>query len=133
MIEAGLFYLLSHTAAITSICGTNPTRVYPGNFPTGPSYPAMAYKIIGTRPGPTLDTSGMQRLRMEFECRAADALTASTMREALRELLEGYRGLLNDGTLLQDGQLIQMMDGYVDDPRVYVRMIEFYLFFNFSS
>ena len=130
MIDEGLFYLLSHTTAITSICGT---RIYPSAFPPDPTYPAISYKLIGARPDPTLSTPGYQRFRYEFDCRAVDAVVAGDLRQALRQTLEGYNGLLNDGTFLQDGQFIQTVDDFADDPRVYRRMIEIYLFFNFSN
>lgn len=102
-------------------------------MPDNPEYPAITYSIIGARPEPTLRTSGYQRYRVEFRCRDKVALNASTLREALREALEGYNGVLTDGTFLQDAQFIQLMDGYLDNPRVYVRMIEMYLFFCFPN
>lgn len=130
MIDAGLFTLLSTTSAITALCGT---RIYPVTFPTGPTYPAMAFKWIGAKPNPTLRNSGYQRWRMEFECRDHTYALALAMRGALRSTLEGYNGVLSDGTFLQDAQFVQLRDDFEDDPRVYCCTIEFYLFFNLSS
>jgi hypothetical protein len=76
---------------------------------------------------------GYQRHRIEFRCRAENALEAIGLREALRHTLEGYNGVLTDGTFLQDVQFINLMDSYVENPRLYERTIEFYLFFCFPN
>lgn len=128
MIEAGLFSLLSTTAAITTLCGT---RIYPAVLPTIPTYPCLRYKLISAKAEPTLSTSGYQRWRIQFDCFANTYASAVALRAAIRSALEGYRGTLIDGTYLQDAQFIQLGDDYEDDPRVYCAMSEFYLFFNF--
>lgn len=130
MIEQGLWQLLSTTSAIASLCGT---RIYPVTLPTGPAYPCVLYKTIAAKPSPTLQTSGYQRWRIEFDCFAETYAGAAAVRSALRSTLEGFRGTLNDGTYLQDAQFIQLGDMFEDDARVYRCMVEFYLFFDFSS
>lgn len=130
MIATGLAALLSSTPSIQALCGT---RIYPDERPPGVTYPAMTFYLVSAKPSPTLDTSGFQRHRYEFCCFGASPIDAETLREALRHALEGYRGLLSDGTLLQDAQLNGGDDSFEDDPRIYKRVIEFYLFFNFSS
>lgn len=130
MINAGLFALLSTTSAISSICGT---RIYPVVRPTGATYPALTYKLIAAKPSPTLQTSGYQRWRIEFNCFAGTYDQAAALRAALRSTLEGFNGILGDGTFLQDAQFIQLGEDFEDDPRIYCLMIEFYLFFNLSS
>lgn len=130
MIQVGLAALLNNTPAIQALCGT---RIYPDARPPGVAYPAMTWKLIAAKPSPTLSTSGFQRHRFEFCCFGVSPIDAETLRETLRKALEGYNGVLSDGTLLQDAQFIQALDSYEDDPRVYERMIELYLFFNFST
>jgi hypothetical protein len=130
VIETGIISLLNSSFAVTSLCGS---RIFPDPMPENEVYPAITYMMIGARPDPTLDTSGYQRHRIEFRCRAENALQAIGLREALRHTLEGYNGPLTDGTLLQDVQFIQLADNYIDNPRLYVRMIEFYLFFCFPN
>jgi hypothetical protein len=130
MIEQGLWQLLSTTGAITTLCGT---RIYPAVLPTDPTYPCVLYKMIAAKPSPTMATSGFQRWRIEFDCFANTYLSAASLRSALRSTLEGYRGTLSDGTYLQDAQFIQLGDMFEDDARVYRAMIEFYLFFDFST
>jgi hypothetical protein len=127
VIEAGLFSLLSTTSAITTLCGT---RIYPAVLPTDPTYPCVLYKLISAKPSPTLSTSGFQRWRVEFDCFGQTYASAVAVRSAIRSTLEGYRGTLTDGTLLQDAQFVQLGDFYEDGARVYRCMLEEYLFFN---
>jgi Protein of unknown function (DUF3168) len=129
VIEAGLFALLSTTGAITSLGAT----IYPVVRPPSPVYPCISYKLIAAKPSPTLQTSGYQRWRIEFNCFATTYAQGVALRAALRSTLEGFRGTLNDGTYLQDAQFIQLSDDYEDEPRIYCCMDEFYLFFNFGS
>lgn len=130
MIEQGLWHLLSTTTAITALCKT---RIYPVILPTDPTYPCALYKTIAAKPSPTMDTSGFQRWRVEFDCFAYAYMDAAALRSALRSTLEGYRGVLSDGTSLQDCQFIQLGDMFEEDARVYRCMVEFYLYFDFSN
>jgi hypothetical protein len=130
MIEAGLYTLLSTAAAVTAITGQN---IFPDEVPKNPTYPALEFRIITETPDPTMDTSGYQRLRFEFTCKAATPSVAAALAGALRKLLEGYNGALSDGTFLQDAQFADFRGGYDRDALVYLRTIEFFLFFNFSS
>jgi Protein of unknown function (DUF3168) len=130
LIKAGLFHLLSTTSAITTICDT---RIYPDVRPTGPEYPLIEYKEISSISNPTWDTSGMQRDRYQFDCCAASSLGAEQLREALRQTLNGYQGVLSDGTYLQYARLITRTSSYSDMPRIYCATIEFYLLYNFTN
>ncbi|MGC1784453.1 MAG: DUF3168 domain-containing protein [Acidobacteriaceae bacterium] len=128
MIEAGLFTLLSTNAAIAALCGT---RIYPAVRPTGATYPAMTYRVIAGRARPTLNTSGMQRFRMQFDCYGATYGDAVDLRAAVGRLLNGYQGLLSDGTFLQNGIFLGPLDDFQDDARIYCCGVEFYLMFDF--
>lgn len=130
MIKAGLFHLLSTTPAIAAICAT---RVHPDLRPTSPLYPLIEYKGISLKSSPTLTTSGMQRDRYQFDCCAGDSLLAEQLRDVLRQTLNGYQGVLSDGTYLQNVLLNNMLDSYTDIPRIYCATIEFYLFYNFTN
>lgn len=129
MIKAGLFHLLSTTPAITTLCAT----IYPDLRPTSPLYPLIEYKGISLKSSPTMDTSGMQRDRYQFDCWARDSPAAEQLRDVLRQTLNGYRGVLSDGTYLQNALLTNMLDSYTDVPRIYCATIEFYLFYNFTN
>lgn len=130
MIEAGLFHLLSTAPSIVALCGT---RVYPDVRPTGPKYPLIEYKEIAGAGDPTFETSGLQRDRFQFDCYGETKSDAALLRDALRKTLNGYNGLLSDGTLLQNALLIGKNSAYSDDPRLYCCTLEFYLFYDFTD
>jgi hypothetical protein len=130
MIEAGLFNLLSTAPSVTALCGT---RVYPDVRPEEPVYPLIVVKEIAGRANPTLDTSGMQRDRFQFDCYGSSKNDASLLRDALRKTLNGYNGLLSDGTLLQNAVLMNKTSSFSGTPRIYCCTYEFYLFYNFTN
>lgn len=130
MIEAGLFHLLSTAPSVSALCGT---RIYPDVRPTDPTYPLIEYKEIGGRGSPTWDTSGMQRDRFQFDCFGKTKADAAALRDALRKTLNGYNGLLSDGTILQNAILIGKGSSYTEDPRIYSCTMEFYLLYNFTD
>jgi hypothetical protein len=130
MIEAGLYTLLSTASPIVAICST---RIYPDVRPTSPVYPLMEFKEIGGIARPTFNTSGMQRDRFQFDCFGQRKSDAAALRDALRQTLNGYQGLLSDGTFLQNAWLINKGSSYSDDPRIYCATYEFYLLYNFTN
>lgn len=130
MIDAGLFHLLSTATAITDICQT---RIFPVLLPTGPDYPAVTYQLISATPQPTLNTSGFQRWRIQFDCWGKSYADAAGLRAALVKTLNGFQGVLSDGTRLQNADFLQLTDFFADDARVYRCMVEFYLYFTLSS
>jgi hypothetical protein len=101
--------------------------------PTGPTYPLIEFKEIAGKANPTWDTSGMQRDRFQFDCYGERKSDAALLRDALRKTLNGYNGLLSDGTLLQNAILINKGSSYSDDPRIYSCTLEFYLLYNFTN
>ena len=130
MIDQGLWTLLTTSAQITSLCGT---RVYPDVRPTNPVYPLIEMKEISGIGRETWDTSGMQRDRYQFDVYAETKAAATTLRDAVRQVLNGYNGVLSDGTFLQNAWLINKMSSYSDDPRIYKSTMEFYVLYNFNT
>lgn len=130
MLKSGLFHLLSTTSAITAICGT---RIYPELRPTGPLYPLIEFKKISKKANPTLDTSGMQRDRYQFDCCAQTDIVAEQLCDVLRQTLNGYQGVLSDGTHLQNAIISNENSSYTDMPRIYCDTIEFLLLYNFTN
>ena len=130
MIQAGIFSLLSQNTSISALIGS---RIYPVLLPEDSTLPAMTYHVIGGASMPTLSTSGMQRMRMQFDCWGQTYDDAATLRSTLISALNGYQGTLSDGTNLQFAQLIGPgTDFFEDAPRQFRCMCEFYLFFNFN-
>jgi hypothetical protein len=131
VIEAGLFNLLSTAPAITAVCGT---RIYPVVMPTGPAYPAMCYRTIVAPQHPTMNGTGMQHWRIQFDCWAETALGAAAVRAALlKTLIVEEQFLLSDGTLLQSATLHNVSDDFMSASRVYNYMADVTLDFNFQT
>jgi hypothetical protein len=131
-IEADIYALAMTCTALTAIIGT---RFTPMIIPEGSAMPAARFLPAGGQSFPTFSTSGLQKLRVQFDFFADiengtydDAMNA---REAWREFLNGYSGTLESGTLLQNADLIQYLSFAENDARQYRCMVEFYLYFVF--
>lgn len=130
MILTGLVALITGTTAWSNLAGT---RLYPVTLPEAPTLPAATYHIIGGTSEPTFETSGMQKLRVQFDHYGNTYAAANQLREATRTLLNGYQGTLSDDTVLQNANLIQSVDFFENDARQYRCMSEFYLYFDFND
>jgi len=129
-LKAGLFSLLSGFSGITALAGT---RFYPITVPENPTLPAIRYLYVGGSSDPTFETSGLQKLRIQFDCLGATADDADALRTALIQALNGYRGALSDGTYLQLADLLGPGTDFFDnDARQYRCIVEFYLYFDFA-
>jgi hypothetical protein len=130
MLAPGLFHLLSTESTIAALVGT---RIYPVALPTGPTLPAIVYYSAGGTGDPTLDTSGLQKLRYTFDCWGETYAAADQVRDALVAFLNGYRGALSNGILLQMAEYIQPIDSFKDALRQYCCAVELYFLFDFPS
>jgi Protein of unknown function (DUF3168) len=130
VIDEGLWSLLSTSAQVSSLCGT---RIYPEVRPTDAKLPLIEMKEISGIGRQTWDTSGMQRDRYQFDCYAKTKGAAVVLRDAVRQVLNGYRGRLSDGTFLDNAWVINRVSGFQDDPRIYISTIEFYVLYNFTN
>jgi hypothetical protein len=75
--------------------------LYPMLLPEGTSL-GTTWRVVGGSSDPTFTTSGPQRLRIEFDCYATSYAAADALRSVIRTILDGYQGLLSDGTFLQN-------------------------------
>lgn len=138
MITNGLYALITGNTAIAAMIST---RLYPVKLPEGVVYPTMTYQVISQVGDPNVTTAGLQRMRIQFDCYGSMLSPAGVdgysdavlLRDALRQLLDGYVGTLSDGTVLQNAVRIQSVDYFDDDARVYRCMCEFNLWFVYSS
>jgi Protein of unknown function (DUF3168) len=126
-----IFALLTSSDAVNTLC---PGSVHPMQLPENPTLPAATYQVVGGSSRPTLDTSGMQKLRLQVDCVGKSYLDADKLRWALVNFLNGLSGTLIDGTVLQLAQFIQPIDfAYWDDSRQFRCAAEFYFYYNFTS
>ena len=129
MILQGLVSLIASDPAYTTAMSGN---VYPMLLPEGTSV-GTTFRVVGGSSDPTFTTSGPQRLRIQFDFYAPTYAQADAGRNALRTLLDGYEGLLSDGTYLQNCIHIQLIDHPYDYEAKLMRLgSEYYLFFNLS-
>lgn len=129
MLDAGLHDLLEANKA--SIANAS---FWPGELPQNQTGACGTYMCVGGSSDPTLDTSGMQRPRYQFDCYGDSALQAMTVRSALIDLLNQFSGTLTDGTVLQNADLIQYTGPHFDqDRRKFYCMVEFYLIHDFGQ
>lgn len=134
MFTCGLFDLLKSFNDLIAIVGG---RVFAVVLPENATLPAMTYQVVGGSSEPTFDTSGLQKVRVQFDF-FADSKTgsykaAAGARDALRKLLNGYTGTLSDGTVVQNADLIQNIDFFEEYPRQFRCMSEFYFYFTFNA
>jgi len=141
MILAGIVALIVQAGSGLEAITAN--RIFPVTLPenvgaaayTG-GFPAIVYKVISVTPDPTFDTSGLQRMRIQFDCYGVGTATASGyavasgVREALVDLLDGLHGRLPDTSWLEGALLVDYQDGFMNAARQYVAITEFYLLFN---
>lgn len=127
-VKAGLFSLVTGNAAVSALIGT---QMYPITLPEPPTLPAIRYHVAGGSELPTFDTAGMQQWRFQFDCVAVDADTADALRSALIACLNGYVGVLSDGTRLS-ARFLGPLEFFDSDPRQYRCAAEFYLNFTFN-
>jgi hypothetical protein len=127
MLEAGLYKLLTDNAADLG------ATFYPGELPKNAALPAGTYTTVVTVSEPTLETSGAQKPLFQFDCYGNTALESETLRDALRVLLNGFTGLLDDGTYLDNVDLADMRGPKFDpDRRMFYCALDFRFIFDFS-
>ena len=117
MIEAGLQAKVANDPTVSGLCGT---RVYPVKLPDSPTLPAVTYQGISTNPDSTMDgPSGFVEVRLQFDCWGETYGDAKTLQDAVRLALDGYTGLLSDGTAVFNVMLDTASDLYEPDSRLY--------------
>lgn len=130
MIQIGLYNLLVNDPGLSALIAD---RITPVMLPEDPTLPALTYLDISLVSEPTFESSGMQRMRVQFDSHAEGYQQSIAVQDALRLCLDGYQGLLSDGTFLQNAQRISAMSAYDDVPRQFRAVSEYYLFFTLTS
>jgi len=65
--EQTLYSTLKNDAGVSALVGT---RIYPLLLPQNPTYPAITYQRISTRPVMTRTGNGLDFVRMQIDCYA---------------------------------------------------------------
>jgi hypothetical protein len=91
-IKTALYTYLSTQSAITGVVST---KVYPGRAPTGASLPYITYSKLAEPPYHNFGGADIiANPTFEFECWANSDVTAESLMEALRNVLDGFRGTM---------------------------------------
>ena len=123
-LSHGIFALLSTAAPLGG------AKVYPDQLPENPTLPALEYQWVGGGGKPSLNASGPQRWRLQVNAWGSTFDSAETLKWAV---LNGYRGTLSDGTLVQFIQLIGPIRlSFENDAREFGCGVEFYVHFCFN-
>ena len=129
MLETGLASLLGSDPTLAGFVGD---RVTPVTM-VGDCRPAITFHLIGGSTDPTFESSGLQKVRVQFDVWSSSYLQGAQVRDALRRFLNGFVGELADGTYIQNADLIQNLDFYEDDAREFRCGSEYYFYFTYNN
>ncbi|QMV19691.1 DUF3168 domain-containing protein [Granulicella sp. 5B5] len=136
-IEAGLFQLLSQSAALQALVGNPAAFVFPVMLPEKPPLPCISYQLVGGSANPALTRSGVQRRRYQFDFWAdyeqGTYDQAIALRDAVIHLLNGFTGALPNGFYVTSILYHQSLDGFENDARQYRCTAEFYITYNLPA
>jgi hypothetical protein len=93
-LEAGIFQLLTTTPELVALQGTNAFFLL---IPEANQLPATTFRAAGGSGRQTLDSSGPQRRRFQFDFRATNGPDAIQLRDATRGKLDRFTGALPNG------------------------------------
>lgn len=128
MIESGLVSLLRVTPAITALIGTDHSKdVYAVLVPPTATYPCLSYHSTSKPPEVSLDNSGQESTRIQIDCWAKSYAEVKALQVALHALLDGFKGRLPDGTLVDLSTRDVEGDYYESDNEIF-RCLSEYIF-----
>jgi hypothetical protein len=135
MIEVGIAQLIAANAAVQALIGS-PARLYPVLVPEDPTYPCASYQLISEVPRYLIDgSSAMNQIRFQIDTwsgglQNASYLTAKAVQAAIRAVLEGFTGLLSDGSHVAWIEVVSARDLYEQNARCYRTSTDYMIYFN---
>lgn len=124
MIEIGVVSLLEANSALTALIGT---RLYPVLLPEVATYPCVTYNVVSSTNDYTFETKEISRKRIDFNCFGETYIDCKAVKQALRNVVDGYVGTLTDGTRVLGTFSGTELDFFEDHARVY-RVLAEYIF-----
>lgn len=89
-LEEGIYSHLTAESTITDIVST---RIYPRQLPQNPTYPALTYRRVSTRTQHYHNAGdSLPFPRYQFSCYAATYAGTKSLANALRAILDGFKG-----------------------------------------
>ena len=124
MIETALFQQLTADQTVASLIGT---RLYPVIWPDDPIFGLATYQRISTVTENLLSGPlSIATVRIQYDAWAETYLGAKQIAAALNTVLEGFQGILPDGTHIDNITLDSSFDLF-DSPSVRYRVSSDYL------
>lgn len=131
MIEDGLHRLITADAGFIAIAED---RLYPLILPemaiNSVLQPSASYQLITAVPDYTLDgPTGMVKARIQIDTWASTYAGSKALTEAIRLLLDGYAGVLPDGTAVQNIWRENVTDSFEPGSRLYRTLTDWRIIF----
>jgi hypothetical protein len=123
VIEQSIYSVLSGTAAITTIVGSN---IFPLVLPTDPTLPAITYSTVASVSNPTMTTRGLTRARFQIDCwTEGDSayLDGCTLRDAVIQTFAGHQ----DANFTS--QILTTRDEFDHELLQYRAVVEIYVWY----
>ena len=84
------------------------------------AYPVATLQLISSVPEYTLDgPTGLVKARLQIDHFGTDYLSCKTAAAAFRQILDGYKGTLPDGTQVSSMTRLNATDSFESDSRLY--------------
>ncbi len=132
MFEAGLYSLLTADATVSGLIGTRlfPVVVNEHDMPVNPGDPSCAsYQVVAGDTTYTLEPKQTTERRVQFDAWAVEYSDAKSIVRAIRNVLSGYSGTLQDGTRVLTSVELNEIDDFGSNFRVWRVMSEYRITF----
>lgn len=122
MIEQGIVALLSANAGLTALVGAG---IYPVEVPEAAAMPCLSYQGVSASANYTLRAAEYNRKRIQFDAWGSSYADTRNVLQGLRDALDGYSGILTDGTRVLACLRGIGIDDFESDSRLFRAMQEY--------
>lgn len=123
-IHEALFALVGGSAAVTSLAGTSPKRIFPDEAPPKPAAPYIVYFRVGKeRFELSGASSSLKRSRFQFSCYAEKSSSARQLADAVEAALERAGGTYAE-VVIQDTYVENRLEGVDDEAKLKVSIVD---------
>jgi len=99
-------------------------------LPEGSNLPAIVYSQVSSNYITSLSgVNALQMKRMQFDCYGANTPAAKALAQAVHNLLDGYHGVLSEGSTVQSCFPNQDVDTFEFDPLQFRVALDFDIWF----
>jgi hypothetical protein len=135
VIEEGIYQLVANNSGVQSALSgrsVSDSGIYPMRAPSEPIAPFAVYRLVSDAQQNLLtDVNGVVKRRIQFSCFGPTAAAAITLSRAIIAVLNGFAGTLGDSQTTRVTQILKDndLDSDADDPALFLRMIDFLVFY----